>query len=91
MDKKMDGLVPFTGLASLPADAYFIRLTDIEDHYLHVEKQTGDEVHYRVGKGPKGAAIFTRSNAKRFIKSQGWGNAEAIEVRKVLPPDGTEN
>jgi hypothetical protein len=69
-------------------DAFFIRLTDKVDCFVHPTKEQGA---YVIAKNLEGAAIFTRQNGEEFIKYTGADNLELIPVGKLVKSDSSFN
>jgi len=90
----------FEGLNSIDKDSYFIRLSDKKDHFIHFEGDNPNDrldkfnpmskyppvgVTYRVIKGEKGACIWHKKEAEKFIESVfGRQNIEMVKVTDVL-------
>ena len=82
----------FKGLNSISEDSYFIKLTDHENAYVHpVGEITSTEDAFLVKEGLKGAGIFNKANAERFIQESEADNLELVSVRSVLGTDETLN
>ncbi|MDX2248241.1 MAG: hypothetical protein SF052_15770 [Bacteroidia bacterium] len=80
-----------TGVNSLSADSYFIRLSDNKKYYIHPGKTIGDETEYLVKEGAVGAAIWRKAQAEEFINFTRANNLELVKVSDLLGNDGTLN
>jgi len=65
------------------SDSYFIRLTDAPNTYMHPIPEG-----YKLSEGIIGAAIWTQSNAKQFIrqlkKERGIINLEMVKAKPLI-------
>lgn len=79
----------YTGNNAIGDDAFFLRLSDNKDYFLHPDGE-----NYKVLKGPVGAGIFKKQNAENFIemlKNQGTTNVEMVNVKDILGVDPSSN
>lgn len=76
-----------TGLNSISGDSYFIKLNNMENYYLHFN----GEGEYEARKGLEGAAIWHKEQGEAFIALSPYTNLELVNIKKVLPNDGTLN
>ncbi len=81
------------GLNSIGDDAWFIKLTDQENYFIHFEGEdkVGENVVYAPKPGPEGAAIFKKGTGLRFIRESKYDNLTLVKVKDVLPNDGSLN
>lgn len=89
--------IAVTGLNMIGSDAYFIRLKDNKNSFIHPDpsRETENEVVYVVAEGPVGAAIFHKKQAENFIfqsfiENQ-VGNMELVSAKEVIGNDNSEN
>jgi hypothetical protein len=81
-----------SGMNIISVDSYFIKLTDQEDVYVHpVGELSSTEDAFVIKEGVKGAGIWSKSNAERFIKESEADNLEIVSVRSILGEDGSSN
>jgi len=85
--------IAVTGLNSIGNDAYFIRLKDNKNAFVHPDpsKETETEVTYVVNEGPVGAAIFHKEQAENFMLLEKADNLEMVAVREIIGNDNSEN
>ncbi len=85
--------LPLYGINSIGDDAYFIRLNNDIDNFVHPEAslETKDEVGYVIKASCVGAAIFTKKVAKNFIMASGADNLEMVKVKDILGNDNSSN
>jgi len=81
----------FNGLNTLSADSYFVRLTDVDDYYIHFDGIHDEELHYKVKKGYVVACIFHKREADILLNHINAKNIEIVKVLSVIPNDGTLN
>lgn len=87
-------MIKFDGLNKIGNDAYFIRLKDKPNFYIHFEgdnPKNQSEVVYRVNEGSKGACVWHKKQAEEFIKYTGKNNLEFVSVKSVLGNDSSFN
>lgn len=91
------GQVALTGLNSIGNDAYFIRLKDDKNSFVHPDpsKDTEEEAVYVVSEGCIGAAVFHKKQAENFIfhsfVEDKVGNLEMVSAKEVIGKDNSEN
>ena len=85
------------GLNVIGDNAYFIRLKDKKNFFLHPDpsKETEKEITYVVAEGEVGAAIFHKKQAENFIfhsfVEDRAGNLEMVAVKEIIGRDNSEN
>jgi len=91
------GKIPLAGRNVIGNDAYFIRLKDNQNAFVHPDpsKETEKEVVYVIAEGPVGAAIFHKKQAENFIfqsfiENQ-VGNMEIVSAKEIIGKDNSEN
>lgn len=87
-------MIRFEGINTIGEDAYFIRLSNLKNHYIHFEgdnPKDESEVVYRVKEGTKGACVWRKKEGEEFIKYTGKNNLELVSVKSVLGNDGSLN
>lgn len=67
-------------------NAYFIRLTDNKNYFIHFENETSKKLEYVVKEGNIGAAIWKETEGNNFIKESGANNLEMVKVTEILKP-----
>ena len=76
----------YKGANSIGSDAYFIRLTDNKEYFIHI-----NEDGYIVKLGMIGACIWHEKEGKKFIKESRANNLELVKVQEILTNDGSKN
>lgn len=79
------------GINSIDKDSCFIRLSNKQGYYLHVEKLNEKQARYVVKLGTVGAAIWRKESAELFIKESEYNNLEAVKVIDILGTDASMN
>lgn len=79
------------GINAIGNDAYFIRLKDDKDTYVHYESQDSKNMTYRLKKGLKGAAGWHKKEGENFILESKADNLELVKCIEVLGNDGSLN
>lgn len=81
------------GLNLISEDAYFLRLKDKPNMFIHPEPklETKREVGYIVAEGSVGAGIWHKKEAMQFITDIGAPNLEMVRVSEILKHDGSKN
>lgn len=86
-------MIEFTGINKIGNDAYFIRLSDKKDFFLHSDKslENDENVGFRIVRGLVGAGVWHKDQADKLIKLIGNGNLEIVKVRDVVGNDYSGN
>lgn len=75
----------------VPEDAYFIKLSDHENQFVHFEgdnPEDSSQVIYRIKEGSIGACVFKKQNAENFIKESPGSNLILVKVRDYIKKEG---
>lgn len=89
--------VALSGLNMIGDNAYFIRLKDKNNFFIHPDpsKETKKEFTYVVAEGEVGAAIFHKKQAEHFIQhtflTNGAQNLEMVAVKEIISKDNSGN
>lgn len=62
-------------------DAYFIRVSDKPNLFLHWNKETSDQLEYIIKEGTVGACIWKLENGQKFIDA--GGQQEGLELVRI--------
>lgn len=81
----------FKGVNSIGKDAYFVRLKDKPDWFVHYRGEKDGGELFQVEQGSIGAAVFHKANARRFINETGINNLELVEVIEIIGTDSSMN
>jgi hypothetical protein len=84
----------FSGTNSIGDDAYFLRLSDRKECYIHPEgdnPKNTEEVIYRVKEGLKGAGIWHKEQALELLKEIGAPNVELVKVSELIKDTTSKN
>jgi hypothetical protein len=68
----------------MTVDAYFLRLTDNHNAFVHYNGDDGSNLIYEVKESCVGAAIWHEQEGLAFIKESGAKNIELVNVNDVL-------
>lgn len=79
------------GINAIGDDAYFIRLKDNKETYVHYESQDSESKTYRLKEGLKGAAGWHKKVGEIFIKESKDDNLELVKVSDILGNDSSLN
>lgn len=90
-------VVPIRGMNAIGDDAYFIRMKDNKNIFLHPDpsKETEKEVVYVLVEGTIGAAIFHKKQAENMIfhayMESTASNLEMVGVKEIVGNDSSLN
>lgn len=76
--------------SKISKDSVFIRLSDQKDVFIFVKSESDTEIQYEAKKvhdvknDLKGAAIWHRRNARKWIKHQKAANLEIVRVKDIV-------
>ena len=77
----------YNGLNFCSSDAYFIRLKNHKDYYIHQDRKT----HFKLKKNVFKASIFRKKDAEELIILLENSYLETIPILDIITPDYSFN